>query len=159
MVVLNSRGFLSDPEQRRGVLQGVAVSRQRDALVDASAVEPAAPPPGDLLAAAVGPSDSTAWRLVPVGYRVSDFTADAATVDVWTVQVMAGVGAVNVPASALWATTTLRLEWEGHGWLLDVGATRTSLGPTPGLGPAPQSSDLDVISADLQFEEYGHVAR
>jgi hypothetical protein len=73
--------------------------------------------------------------------------------------VTAGTGTVDVPATATWTTTRLPLLWTQAGWKLDLAAATVAPGPTPGMGPMAQSSDLEVIAADGQFEEYRHDPR
>ena len=157
LMSLNTRGAVSDPTARAAVVRAIAVPEQRDALADQVRARRRRPTgPGDLFAAAFADERSSAWRMVPVGYRVDAYDDSSARISVWTVQVIAGVGSANVPATALWATTTLPLQWHEDTWKLDLANATGELGPAPGLGRLPLSSDLDVIAADQGFREYGH---
>ena len=156
LMSLNTRGAVSDPTARAAVVRAIALPEQRDALADQSAIAASPTGPGDLFAAAFADERSSAWRMVPVGYRVDAYDDSSARISVWTVQVIAGVGSANVPATALWATTTLPLQWHEDTWKLDLANATGELGPAPGLGRLPLSSDLDVIAADQGFREYGH---
>lgn len=157
VAALNARAAVVDPVRRAGLVRSVVVAGQREEAAEASAVRVGPGGPGELFAAAFADPRSSAWRLVPVGHRLDSFTGSAAVVAVWTVQVIAGVGAANVPATALWATTTVVLVWAEGDWKLDLAATGSALGPAPGLGRLPLSSDLDVVAADQTFAEYDHL--
>jgi len=156
---LTSRAYVSDPAVRAETIRAIGLPADRDRLATRAA-DPTRPgAPGDPLAAAFAPPDGSAWRLTPIGYRLDSFTINRAVVEIWAVQVTAGAGTVDVPASATWTTTRLPLVWAEGAWRLDLAAATTTPGPTPGAGPVAQSPDLDVIAADRRFEVYGHVVR
>lgn len=159
LTTLTSRPYVSDPIFRAETLRAIALPDDRDRLADRArdAARPGAP--GDPLGAAFAPPDISAWRFVPLGYRIDAFTGGRAVVEIWAVQVTAGAGTVDVPATATWTTTRLPLVWAESAWKLDVARASTEPGPTPGAGPAAQSADLDVIAADQRFEEYRHDVR
>jgi hypothetical protein len=159
LVGINGRSYVADAAKRRRIVTAIAVPDQREALAGRAGaiVRPRAP--GDPFAAAFAAKQMSAWRLVPLGYRVESYDEHAAVVSVWAVQVSAGVGSANVPATARWSTTTLPLRWAENDWKLDVAAARSAAGPSPGAAPGAQSSDLDVIAVDGSFAEYAHAAR
>ena len=159
LAALSTRAYITDPIARADTIRAIVVPADRDRLATqaASATGPAGA--GSPLAAAFGPARSSVWRLAPAGYRLDTFTTDRAVVEIWAVQVTAGTGTVDVPATATWTTTRLPLLWTEDGWRLDLVAASTTPGPTPGMGPMAQSSDLEVIAADGQFEEYRHDPR
>jgi hypothetical protein len=162
LAVLFSRGFITNPAVRADAIRAIAVPADRSRLA-AQAGERSRTDstdgdvPGGTIGAAFGPVNSTAWRTTPVGWRLDTFTAERAVVEVWSVQISAGAGQVDVPAASSWTTTVMPLVWAEGAWKLDLSAATTTPGPTPGLGPFAQSPDLEVIAADGQFKEYRHV--
>lgn len=156
---LSTRAYITDPVARADIIQAIVVPVDRDRLATQAAGATGTAGAGSPLAAAFGPPRSSAWRLAPAGYRLDTFTTDRAVVEIWAVQVTAGTGPVHVPATATWTTTRLPLLWTQAGWKLDLGAATVVAGPTPGMGPMAQSSDLEVIAADGRFEEYRHDPR
>jgi hypothetical protein len=159
LVGINSRAYVADATKRRRILTAIAVPDQRAALAQRAGTVVRPEAAGDPFAAAFALPKSSAWRLVPLGYRVVSHEKDAAVISIWAVQVAAGVGGANVPATARWSTTTLPLRWAEDDWKLDLTLAHSVQGPSPGLSPGPQSSDLDVIAVDGSYEEYAHGAR
>ncbi len=92
----------------------------------------------------LGESTGAVWWLVrPLAWRIDDFTADEATVSVWTVTLLSAE-AVAAP-QAEWVTVGLDLAWVDGDWRVD--AVRDTPGPTPMTGPADQpwvSSSFDA---------------
>jgi len=160
LIGINSRAYVADPAKRRRILEAIAVPDQRATLAKRAGTVVRPEAPGDPFAAAFAAPKSSAWRLVPMGYRVDSYDDNAARISVWAVQVAAGVGSANVPATARWSTTTLPLVWSEKDWKLDLISAHSVPGPSPGVPPgAQQNSDLDVIAVDGSFEEYAHGAR
>ncbi|MCL8017410.1 hypothetical protein [Streptomyces sp. AS02] len=90
-------------------------------------------------------------RTVPVGTKVTSYSASAATVEVWCTGVfgMAGESSTN-PASSDWFTMTLQLRWANSDWKVDSFSQKN--------GPAPVPGDNRASSADEMakaVEEYG----
>jgi hypothetical protein len=90
-------------------------------------------------------------RTVPVGTKVTSYSASAATVEVWCTGVfgMAGESSTN-PASSDWFTMTLQLRWASSDWKVDSFSQKD--------GPAPVPGDNRASSADEMakaVEEYG----
>lgn len=79
--------------------------------------------------------DATIFQGVQLGYRVNDYADQQATVTVWTLAMIANVGAVAPQAG--WQTNIFELAWEGGDWRL--AAYRGRPGPTPAL---PQGTEL-----------------
>jgi hypothetical protein len=159
LVGINGRSYVADAEKRRRILTAIAVPDRREALAGRAGAIVRPQAPGDPFAAAFAAKQTSAWRLVPLGYRLESYDEHATVVSVWAVQVTAGVGSANVPATARWSTTTLPLRWAENDWKLDLAAARGAPGPSPGAAPGAQSSDLDVIAVDGSFAEYAHAAR
>ena len=85
-------------------------------------------------------------RPVFMGYRVSGFTLNRATVAVWGMALF-GSGAYE-PVSQ-WATSTLDLVWQRGGWRV------ASMRNRP--GPSPRWSIEELARAVRSFEEFRHV--
>lgn len=90
-------------------------------------------------------------RTMPVGTKVTDHSADAATVEVWCTGVFgtAGDDSKN-PVSNDWFTMTLQLRWADGDWKVD------SFSQKP--GPAPVNGDNTVSPSDeisKAVEEFG----
>lgn len=86
------------------------------------------------------------WVVRPLAWRVHAYSAERASVSVWTVSVLSAAD-VAVPQSD-WFTTTFDLRWTSGVWLL--AAIRDEPGPTPQLGgrdkpwePEPLDDALD----------------
>jgi len=158
---VSSRRYLGDPAVRGRIVRAIVTPDQIATVLSppggSGAVDRGAGDGGPYAAALAAPTLS-AWRYVPVGYRVDSYNGDRAAVQVWAVQVTAAVGSAAVPATAVWGTTTVPLVWAGGDWKLDVAGMRGQPGPTPASNLDVLSSDLDVVAADRAFAGYGHVA-
>ncbi|MEV3990729.1 hypothetical protein AB0J57_17640 [Streptomyces sp. NPDC049837] len=80
-------------------------------------------------------------RTAPVGTKVADLSADAATVEVWCTGVFgtAGVGSTS-PVTNDWFTMTLKLRWSGGDWKVESFSQKE--------GPAPVNADRTASNAD-----------
>jgi len=90
-------------------------------------------------------------RTMPVGTKVTDHSADAATVEVWCTGVFgtAGDDSKN-PVSNDWFTMTLQLRWADGDWKVDSFSQKD--------GPAPVNGDNTVSPSDeisKAVEEFG----
>jgi len=159
LALLNSRGYVTSPETRADVVRAIAVPDQRDRIANQVALDTAPASEGDLFAAAFAADGASAWRYVPVGYRIDGYTDNAAQVSVWGVQITAGTGSANVPATSIWGTTRVSLVWAESTWKLDLRAGTSIAGPTPAIRPGTLSSDLEVIAAHNDFGELDHGLR
>ncbi len=153
---VSSRAYFGDRSVRGRIVRAIVAPDQVGTVL----AQPRGSDPGERgpYAAALAAPRSSAWRYVPVGYRVESYSGDRAGVQVWAVQVTAAVGSAAVPATAVWGTTTVPLVWAGGDWKLDVAGMRGHAGPTPASNLDVLSSDLDVVAADRAFAGYGHVA-
>ena len=88
------------------------------------------------------------FRESALGYRVDRFSADEATISIWTIGV-AGSSAAAPPQQS-WSTTEVRLRW-ARDWKVE--GLRSRSGPTPSLAGAvsPGSQLFKEIS---EFEVY-----
>ncbi|MFI1203476.1 hypothetical protein ACH4VR_29275 [Streptomyces sp. NPDC020883] len=75
-------------------------------------------------------ASSMVMRAAPLGTRVSNYSPQGATVDVWMSELIGMTNADSpLPVSASWTTYKLRVEWSGSDWkLMDISR---SDGPTP----------------------------
>jgi hypothetical protein len=89
-------------------------------------------------------------RATPVGYRLEQFTRDAATVAIWRVGIV-GSGATVQPQQS-WRTEIVSLVWESGNW--KVASFSSEPGPTPPLTASPPSTPSDLFSAVPRFEEF-----
>ncbi|MFF0748319.1 hypothetical protein [Streptomyces sp. NPDC004267] len=90
-------------------------------------------------------------RTAPVGTKVTRYSADAATVEVWCTGVFgtAGVSSTN-PVTNDWFTMTLALRWTGNDWKVDSFSQQE--------GPAPVNTDRTASDADAiakAVQEFG----
>lgn len=102
------------------------------------------------LALGTTPEPVVIVRAAPVGYRVEQFTRDAATISVWRVGIV-GSGATVEPQQS-WRTETVSLVWERGAW--KIAALRSSPGPTPPLATAA-ASESELFASIPRFEEFG----
>ena len=79
----------------------------------------------------------------PISATVIAETADAASVDVWSVMVVAAPGAG--PARQVWRTVSVDLRRVDAEWLVD--GWESTLGPTPALSPEVAMSDANAVAA------------
>lgn len=90
-------------------------------------------------------------RSVPAGYRLLDYSDDAATVAVWGTSVFVAAGRQAVAPA--WGTTELTLRWEDGDWR--VAALDTSEGPAPPLPGNAENAAL-VGSQINRFQPFWH---
>ncbi|MFD1663271.1 hypothetical protein ACFSL4_35195 [Streptomyces caeni] len=90
-------------------------------------------------------------RIVPVGTKVTKFTSDSATVELWYTSLfgLSGEGSTN-PVTESWYTTTYRMKWLNGDWKVSDFTQKD--------GPVPVGRDQKASSADdmtKAVEEYG----
>lgn len=93
------------------------------------------------------PTGSLTYRVAPLATRVVADGADAATVDVWYVGVVAGA---RLPTYEEWVTETYRLVWEGDDWR--VAAHSSTPGPRPDPGTQAPATAPEVEARLSGFE-------
>ncbi|MGW1545063.1 hypothetical protein ACWCPM_33455 [Streptomyces sp. NPDC002309] len=90
-------------------------------------------------------------RTMPIGTKVTNYSASAAAVDVWCGGVFGTTGeATTNPVTSDWFTLTLQMRWADGDWKVDSFAQKD--------GPAPVPGDARASSADEMakaVEEYG----
>ncbi|WP_171171151.1 hypothetical protein [Streptomyces sp. I05A-00742] len=90
-------------------------------------------------------------RTMPVGSKITEYSASAASVEVWCTGVYgtAGVGSTN-PVANDWFTMTIALRWVDGDWKVDSFSQKS--------GPAPVSGDKAASPADeisKAVQQYG----
>ncbi|MFJ6948016.1 hypothetical protein ACISU4_25780 [Streptomyces wuyuanensis] len=90
-------------------------------------------------------------RTAPMGTKITQYTDDSASVDVWCTGVFgsAGIGSTN-PVTNDWFTMTLKLRWSSGDWKVESFSQKE--------GPAPVNADRTASNADeiaKAVEEYG----
>jgi len=93
------------------------------------------------------PTGSLTYRVAPLATRVVAESADAATVDVWYVGVVAGE---RLPTYEEWVTETYRLVWERDDWR--VAAHTSAPGPRPDPGPQAPATAPEIEARLAGFE-------
>ncbi|GGY77864.1 hypothetical protein GCM10010363_68480 [Streptomyces omiyaensis] len=90
-------------------------------------------------------------RAVPIGTKVTAYSEDKATVEVWYVNLtgLAGEGSTK-PVTSAWFTSTQKLSWTAQGWRLT--STDEHEGPTPVNGDSRASVADEIAEA---VEQYG----
>ncbi|WP_330458615.1 hypothetical protein OIB37_17920 [Streptomyces sp. NBC_00820] len=89
-------------------------------------------------------------RTMPVGTKVTSFSADTATVEVWCTGLfgIAGDSSTN-PVTSSWFTVTTRLSWNNGDWKILESSQKT--GPTPVTGDNPVSGADEIGKAVQEF--------
>jgi hypothetical protein len=85
------------------------------------------------------------WLVRPLAWRMASFSADGASIAVWTVTVLSAAG-VAAPQTE-WMTVTVDLAWTEAGWRVD--AIRDRPGPTPMTGPQDDPWDAQRFDDGL----------
>ncbi|MGW7253014.1 hypothetical protein [Streptomyces sp. NPDC054834] len=89
-------------------------------------------------------------RTLPTGTKTTDFSTDAATVEVWCNGLfgLAGDNSTN-PVTSNWFTVTMKLAWSGGDWKVLESTQKT--GPTPVTGDNPVSGADEISKAVQEF--------
>lgn len=106
--------------------------------------------------AANGPPTASLYlRSIPVGHQVVRFSEERATVELWSLTLIAADG-MNDPMAS-WETATIELVWEDNDW--KVWSAHSEQGPTPRwVGAEPSPVEAFLASVD-RYEGYYYVAR
>jgi hypothetical protein len=105
--------------------------------------------------AANGPRNSALFlRTVPVGHQLTRYSTERATVEVWTLTIVAAAGMVEPLAT--WETATVEVVWENGDW--KIWSAASAGGPNPAWAESePTGTDVFLTSVD-QLEGYRYVA-
>ncbi|MGW3986995.1 hypothetical protein [Streptomyces sp. NPDC004830] len=90
-------------------------------------------------------------RTNPIGTKVTEYSADTATVEVWCSGLLglAGEGSTT-PVTNSWFTTTMKLQWAGGDWKIVTDSQKNGPAPVPGDDRASSADDMAKA-----VEEYG----
>ncbi|MFF3909574.1 hypothetical protein ACFYZJ_27155 [Streptomyces sp. NPDC001848] len=90
-------------------------------------------------------------RTNPIGTKLTAFTTDKATVEVWCSGLLglAGQNSTN-PVTSSWFTLVLQLEWNGGDWKIVTDSQKDGPAPVPGDERASTANDMGKA-----VEEYG----
>ncbi len=94
---------------------------------------------------------STAVRNLAAGYRVTSYSDEEASIDIWTIGI-GGLGAVEPMVG--FGTATVHVRWTEGDWRLV--STRSVPGPVPASMNQPVTPAAEFISAVATFKEYPH---
>ncbi len=102
-----------------------------------------------------GPLSSSLFlRTIPVGHQVVRYSDDRATVEVWTLTLVAA-GGMREPL-ATWETATVEVVWEDDDW--KVWSALSDAGPTPAWAATPALATDGFLDEVDQLEGYRYVA-
>lgn len=102
-----------------------------------------------------GPNRSSLFlRTVPVGHQLTRYSADRATVEVWTLTVVAADG-MREPL-ATWETATIEVVWENDDW--KVWSAASNGGPSPAWASGEASPTDLFLSTVNDLEGYRYVS-
>lgn len=93
------------------------------------------------------PPGSLTYRVAPLATRVVVDGADAATVDVWYVGVVAGA---RLPTYEEWVTETYRLVWERDDWRVTAHTSAPGPRPDPGTQAPATAPELEARLAGFE---------
>jgi hypothetical protein len=102
-----------------------------------------------------GPNASSLFlRTVPVGHEVTRYADDRATVEVWTLTIVAAGGMRE--ALSTWETARVEVVWEHDDW--KIWSAESVPGPSPAWATAPVTATDAFLSTVNQLEGYRYVA-
>jgi hypothetical protein len=93
-------------------------------------------------------------RTVPVGHQVARYSDDRATIEIWTLTVIAADG-MSEPL-ATWETAVVEVVWEADDW--KVWSATSNEGPSPAWALSDVTSVEPFLSAVESLEGYRYVA-
>lgn len=139
--------YFTDEHVRRGVL-GAMMSRESLAaqLASDNANADAAMARLGLQPGGTGPGGARFLaRGAPLGTRVTSYSDQVATVDVWMAEVIGVIGEnSSLPVQAAWTTYTVTLTWQDDDW--KIASLTTKPGPVPVSGGQGPSSSMEWMT-------------
>lgn len=94
-------------------------------------------------------------RTVPVGHQVTRYAEDRASIEIWTLNIVAAAG-LRQP-QATWETDAVEVVWENGDW--KVWSARASAGPSPAwAADSPVTATDPFLSTVNQLQGYRYVA-
>jgi hypothetical protein len=105
--------------------------------------------------AANGPRSSSLFlRTVPVGHELSRYSNERATVEVWTLTIVAAAGLAEPLAT--WETATVEVVWENGDW--KVWSALSTAGPSPAWAELESTETGAFLTSVDELEGYRYVA-
>lgn len=102
-----------------------------------------------------GPVNSSLFlRTVPVGHQLTRYSEDRATVEIWTLTIVAAAG-MREPL-ATWETATVEVVWESDDW--KVWSALSAEGPSPAWAPAEITATDPFLAGVDELEGYRYVS-
>ena len=102
-----------------------------------------------------GPASSSLFlRTVPVGHQVARYADDRATIEIWTLTMIAAAG-MSEPL-ATWETATVEVVWEADDW--KVWSATSDEGPSPAWAISDTTSVEPFLSTVESLEGYRYVS-
>ena len=102
-----------------------------------------------------GPASSSLFlRTVPVGHQLTRYSDIRATVEIWTLTIVAAAG-MREPL-ATWETATVEVVWESEDW--KVWSALSTQGPSPAWVQTEVTSTDPFLATVDQLEGYRYVA-
>jgi hypothetical protein len=102
-----------------------------------------------------GPVKSSLFlRTVPVGHEISRYSDERATVEVWTLTIVAAAG-MREPL-ATWETASVEVVWEDEDW--KIWSAQSAAGPSPAWAEVPATATDPFLTTVNQLEGYRYVA-
>ncbi len=102
-----------------------------------------------------GPVNSSLFlRTVPVGHQVTRYTPERATVEIWTLTIVAAAGMSEPLAS--WETALVEVVWENDDW--KVWSAQSVSGPSPAWATADPTAIESFLTNVDQLEGYRYVS-
>ena len=103
-----------------------------------------------------GPNASSLFlRTIPVGHEVIRYGDERATVEVWTLTLVAAAGMTQPLAS--WETASIEVVWQNDDW--KVWSADSTSGPSPSWSQAPVTATDAFLDAVDELEGYRYVTR
>lgn len=101
-----------------------------------------------------GPNASSLFlRTIPVGHEIVRYGDERATVEVWTLTLVAAAG-MTQPLSS-WETATIEVVWENDDW--KVWSADSAPGPSPAWSQAPVTATDAFLTAVNELQGYRYV--
>lgn len=148
-VARSSAAYFTDEKARHATLTAMMTSQalQRQIRNDDTGMQQVL----TSLGITAGSADELVARGAAMGTRVTTYTDQVATVDVW----MAGLVGVTdknapMPVSASWTTYTLTLQWQSNDWKLNAITSVNGPSPLDAGSDSPTSVD-EFRTADREF--------
>lgn len=100
------------------------------------------------------PSSSLFLRTVPVGHQLTRYSDERATVEIWTLTIVAAAG-MREPL-ATWETASVEVVWEHDDW--KVWSARSTGGPSPAWAEGSPTATAEFLASVDDLGGYRYVS-